>query len=168
MRRAEPTRGGPDPGAVRGYRSLALAALTLVLVGLCVYLVVPYLPALSWGIALAVIAWPLQTWASRYVPRHGLAALLTTAVVVAAIVVPGLFVAYHLAREAESTTNRMREESAEASVRDKLAGTPGLGGFAGWLDRMGVNIDREVHKAVEANTRDLNALVQGSLMGFVQ
>src|SRR5262245_12446521 len=133
---AEPAPVEGSPETVRSYRSLALAVLTLVLIALCVWLTVPYLPALSWGVALAVIAWPLQTWVSRHVPRRGLATGLTTAVVTVLIVVPGLFVAYQLAREAESTADRMREEAAEASVRDKLAGTPGLGPAVGWLDRV--------------------------------
>src|SRR5262245_43783403 len=160
--------GESTPETVDGYRSLALAVLTLVLIGLCVFLVLPYLPALSWGVALVVIAWPLQTWALRHVPRRGLAAAVTTTIVIVLIVAPGLFVAYHLAREAGSTADRMSEEAAEATVRDKLAGTPGFGPVVGWLDRVGVNIDQEIHKAIENNTRDLTALVQGSLVGLLQ
>jgi predicted PurR-regulated permease PerM len=169
---AESARGAraPDPEAgpeaVRGYRSLALAILTLVLVVLCVYLAVPYLPALAWGVALAVIAWPLQTWVLRRVPRRGFATAVTTAVVVVLIVVPGLFVAYHLAREAGDAADRSRAEGG--TVRDKLADTPGVGGAVAWLERVGVNVDHEVHKAVQTYTRDLSAIAEGSLMGLVQ
>jgi predicted PurR-regulated permease PerM len=147
---------------------VALAILTAILIGLCVVLVFPFLPALAWGVALAVIAWPLQTRMLRNWSSPGGAAAVTAIVVVVLIVVPGLFVAYHLSREAADTADRMREEQAGATVRDKLAGTPGTSGAVNWLERIGVNIDREVHGVVEANTRDLLALVQGSLMGIVQ
>jgi predicted PurR-regulated permease PerM len=119
-------------------------------------------------VALAVIAWPLQNWMSQHISRRGLATGLTTAVVVLLIVVPGLFVAAHLTLEAGATAERLRDQQSETTVRDKLAGTPGVGGTVNWLERVGVNVDREVHRVVEANTRDLSALVQGSLMGIVQ
>jgi len=152
----------------RNFRPVALAILTVVLVALCMVLVFPFLPALAWGVALAVIAWPLQSWMSLRVSRRGLATGLTTAVVVVLIVLPGLFVAYCLTREAANTADRFREEQGGSTMRDKLAGTPGLGEPVNWLERVGVNVDREAHRAVEANTRDLSALVQGSLMGLVQ
>jgi predicted PurR-regulated permease PerM len=158
----------PSPAeTARSYRPLVLAALTAVLIGLCVILLLPFLPALAWGVALAVIAWPLQTRIASRVSHRWLATGITTAVVVVLIVVPGLFVAYHLAREANSATDRAREEQAAASVRDRLAGTP-VGGVVGWFDRVGVNLDHEVHRAVEANTRDLASIIQGSMMGLVQ
>lgn len=88
--RSSPAERVPGMGFVESYGSIALAILTLFLIGLCAYLVLPYLPALSWGLALAVIAWPLHARASRYVTRRGLASLFTTAVVLVTIVIPGL------------------------------------------------------------------------------
>jgi predicted PurR-regulated permease PerM len=152
----------------RNYRSTALALLTLALIALCVVLLFPFLPALAWGVALAVIAWPLQTWMAARVSNSHLAAGLTTLLVVLIIVVPGLFVAYHLTLEAAGTAERMSGENSQTVVRDTLAGTPGAAGVVAWLERVGVNVDREVGRIVEANTRDLSAIVQGSIMGIVQ
>jgi predicted PurR-regulated permease PerM len=169
MKPDTPLTAGPTTAeTARSYRPLALAAVTAVLIGLCVILLLPFLPALAWGVALAVIAWPFQTWMVRQIEHRHLATALTTAIVVIVIVVPGLFVGYQLAREAGAAAERAHEEQAAGSVRDKLAGTPGLGGIVGWLDGVGVNVDHEVHKAVETYTRDLTALVQGSMMGLVQ
>jgi predicted PurR-regulated permease PerM len=152
----------------RGYRSTALALLTLALIALCVILLLPFLPALAWGVALAVIAWPLQTWMSRRVPNALATAALTTLVIILLIVLPGLFVAYHLTLEAAGTAERMSGAQSDTVVRDTLAGTPVAAGMVAWLERVGVNVDREVRRIVEANTRDISAIVQGSLMGIVQ
>ena len=54
-------REGPLATGER-FRPLALAGLTVVLLILCVLLAVPLLPAITWGAALAVIAWPLHEW----------------------------------------------------------------------------------------------------------
>jgi predicted PurR-regulated permease PerM len=158
-----------NPAATaRGYRPAALALLTLALLALCVLLLLPFLPALAWGVALAVVAWPLHTRLSSHVSHAWLAAGLTTLIVLVLIVAPGLFVAYQLAREASSTADWMRSEQAGSSVRNTLAGAPGMAGAVAWLERVGVNVDREVHRLIERNTRDLTALVQGSLMAVVQ
>src|SRR5207249_2978025 len=104
------------------FRPFALAALTVVLIGLCVVLAVPLLPAITWGVALAVIAWPLHAWVLRRVIQHRTwAAAVTTALVLAIIVIPGVFVARQMAREAASAADRMRAESAASTLRDRLA-----------------------------------------------
>ena len=58
------------------FRTVALAALTALLLVLCAVLVWPFLPAVAWGVALAVIAWPLQSWMSRRSSGRTLSAAL--------------------------------------------------------------------------------------------
>jgi hypothetical protein len=58
-------------------RLFALVILTLVLIGLCVALAVPFLPAITWAVALAILAWPIHRWIAHRVARRGLAAALT-------------------------------------------------------------------------------------------
>src|SRR3954451_8632262 len=85
-------------------RLFALAALTVVLIGLCILLAVPFLPAITWGVALAILAWPMHRRIGRHVAQPGLAAGISTAVMVALILGTGLFVTYQVAREAISIT----------------------------------------------------------------
>jgi predicted PurR-regulated permease PerM len=157
----------PAPTA-HSLRPVAFAILTAILLVLCALLAWPFLPALAWGVALAVIAWPLQTWMSNRAASRSLTAALTTAVVVVVIVVPGLAVAYHLANEATSATEQMRGQAVQTTIRGKMAETPALSGVVGWMDRVGVDIDGEVRALVAGYTQNASALVRGSLMGIVQ
>src|SRR5690349_16591490 len=50
----------PEPAGRFG--SWALLAMTAALVGLCVLVAVPFLPAITWGVALAIMAFPLHRW----------------------------------------------------------------------------------------------------------
>jgi predicted PurR-regulated permease PerM len=151
------------------FRPFALAALTVVLLALCALLIYPFLPAVTWGVALAVIAWPLHAWALRRITEHRTAAAaLTVVVVLVALVVPSVFVAQQLAREAASATDRMREEQAKNTVRGQLAHTPGMGWLVAWADRTGIDIDAEASKVTRAYFGDAAALAQGSLMAVFQ
>src|SRR4051794_7018326 len=76
------------PTAAERFRPLARLVLTGCLIGLCLLLAYPFLPAITWAIALAIIAWPLHAWLSRHFVRPWLSAGLTTLVVVAVILVP--------------------------------------------------------------------------------
>jgi predicted PurR-regulated permease PerM len=150
-------------------RPFALAALTVVLLALCALLTYPFLPAVTWGVALAVIAWPLHAWVLRHVTENRTtAAVLSVLVVGLVIVVPGIFVAQQLAREAVSTADQMREEQAKSTVRERMASTPGLSGVVAWADRTGIDLDAEVNKAARAYFGDATALAQGSVWALFQ
>ncbi len=151
------------------FRPFALAGLTVVLVGLCVWLTVPFLPAVTWGVAFAVIAWPLHDWITRRITGNdGWAAIISSLGVVALIVVPGVFVTYSLMQEAESVADRAQAVQAESSVHDRMAQTPGLAKVVGWADRVQVDIDGEVRKAVRSVVADGAGLAQGSIMATFQ
>src|SRR5687768_10335473 len=82
------------------FRFFVLAAVTTFLIGMCVLLAVPFLPAITWGVALAIIAWPMHWWISWQIKRPVLASAISCAAVVLVILVPGIFVSYRLAKEA--------------------------------------------------------------------
>jgi predicted PurR-regulated permease PerM len=149
-------------------RPVALAIVTVALIVLCVRLSIPFLPALTWAIALGIIAWPLHLWISRRVQHPTLAAVLSTVAVCVLILVPGLFVTYELAREATSAAERMKEQSAEGVLRQAMENTPGLRGIAAWADRVNVDIDKAVRDLVASYTRDASYLIQGTVDGILQ
>lgn len=150
-------------------RPLALAALTLALLVLCGLLTYPFLPAVAWGVALAIIAWPLHAWVLRHVfENRTAAAALTATFVVVVIAVPIALVAHQMAREAASATDQLREDAAKSTMRDRLAGTPELAGVVAWADRTGVDIDSEVRKGALSYFGNITALAQGSVMALLQ
>src|SRR5439155_3852665 len=65
----------------RTFRPVVLAAITVALIALCAYLGWPFLSAVTWALALAVIAWPMHERIARHVRWPGLAAGLTSVLV---------------------------------------------------------------------------------------
>ncbi|WP_439627880.1 AI-2E family transporter [Gemmata sp.] len=151
------------------FRPVALAALTVILVGLCVWLTTPFLPAVTWGLALAILAWPLHSWVLRKVTASpNAAAAVSSLVVVLVIAVPGVFVSYQLMREAESAADRMKEQQVAGTVREVMNQRPETAAVVAWTDRVGVDLDTEARNALGALTREGAGLVQGSVMGIFQ
>jgi predicted PurR-regulated permease PerM len=159
-------REGPLATGER-FRPLALAALTLGLIALCVLLAVPFLSAITWGVALAVIAWPLHAWVLRRLVGSGTwAAALTTLVVILAVLVPGAFVVRQVGLEAASAARGVAGGSNP--VRQRLASVPGMGELVAWADRNGVNLDAEVRKGIQSFLGSPAALARGSLTAALQ
>jgi predicted PurR-regulated permease PerM len=147
---------------------VALALITAVLIGLCAVLVWPFLSAVVWALALAIIAWPLHDWVSRRVSVRWLAAGLSTVAVLVLVLGPLLFVSYELAQEATSAADRMKAANAEDVVKDTMDKTPGLRPVSRWADRMNVDIDRQARAFVASYTQDPTSLLTGSVWAIVQ
>lgn len=154
---------GPD-----GFRPLALAGLTILLLGLCVWLALPFLPALAWGSAFAIIAWPLHVWLRRKTGHPRAAALVTTVAVLLMIVVPGLLITYEIIRETNSSAEQMRNEAAGATVRARLATIPSLQGAVAWIDSANIDLDAEIRRLIMSYVREPSSLLQGSLAALIQ
>lgn len=118
--------------------------------------------------ALAIIAWPLHRRVRRYITTPKLAAGISTAVVMLVIVGAGLFVAYHLAREATSVSDGLATSELPTAIRGKLAAVPVLQSALTWMDRVGVDLEMEIRKVVGGYTQDASKLAQGSLAAIIQ
>jgi predicted PurR-regulated permease PerM len=152
----------------RPLRPIALAAITIVCIALCAWLLWPLLPALTWALALAIIAWPLHERVARFIRWPTVAATTSTAAVFLLVFVPFLFVVYELAREATSAAEHMKERSAESILKETMDKTPGLDRLAAEAERANVDLDQAAHQVVASYTRDANGIVQGSITGIIQ
>jgi len=166
---AEPVEppAAPPPSNER-LRLLTLVALTAGLIALCLVLAIPFLPAITWGVALAILAWPMHRWIIRHIESATLSAIVSTLVVVIVILGPGLLVSYQLAQEAAAAAARAQAESTEGGLREKLAGIPGMGRVIEWADRLGVDLETEAYGLLGSYMRSAAGLAQGSAEAVVQ
>ena len=144
------------------FRPIALAGLTVILIGLCVLLAFPFLSALAWAVALTIIGWPLHNWVRRQIAKPSRAALATTLIMLVAIMVPGLFLGYQLASEATSATEHMKGQSIESTLRGRMAQVPALQGTMAWMERANIDLDGEIRKLIGAYVSSSSGLLQGS------
>jgi predicted PurR-regulated permease PerM len=77
-------------------RTVVLLSATAAGVYLCYRLAQPFLPPLTWAVALAVLFTPLQRWLEMKLRRPGLAAALSVMVIGLIVILPATFVARQL------------------------------------------------------------------------
>ncbi len=111
-------------------RPLALRLLTLAAVVGCALLLYPVLAGVTWGIAFAVVAWPLHRWVAGRTYYESGAAGLSTAVVMLGMLVPIVLVSAQLVAEARVMKKEADKQVATGQWRDSLAGIPYVGPWA--------------------------------------
>lgn len=149
----------PAPADPTRPRVAALALLTLAGIAVCALVAYPFLPALAWALALAIMAFPLHRRLEKVIPSATVAAALTTAVVVALLLVPVMLVAGQLAREAAGATDRAKA-AVQSGKLDEVAERVPSGPWA--LNWARENVD------VEAEARSLTSRVVGDAALFAQ
>jgi predicted PurR-regulated permease PerM len=74
---------------------------------LCALILEPFLPAIVWSFALAVLFTPLYTWMRKLLPGKGLAAAASVAIVAGVVVVPAIIVLGILLNEVAGSAPRL-------------------------------------------------------------
>lgn len=115
-------------------RTLALVAISGVIVYLLYLLFAPFSPALTWATALAVSAYPLHSWLQRRVTQKNAAAGLAVFLVAVVVVLPAVFVTHRLIIEANQFRHRVQEEIASGRLREAIEQQPQLAAWMPWIE----------------------------------
>jgi predicted PurR-regulated permease PerM len=159
--------GDAGPTTRRPIRLGALVGLTLVGIALCVYVAYPFLPALAWALALAVMAFPLHVRISRTIRNPNWAAGLSTACVVLLILIPVMLVAGQLAQEAAAAGTRAEQMAREGRIEHAIDKVPSLRSAVDWA-RQNYDVAAEVRNLTTQWMGNAPALAQGSLWVLIQ
>jgi predicted PurR-regulated permease PerM len=112
---------------------LVLAAVTVLLVWLCYRMAQPFLPAIAWAVALAVVAHPLHGWLEARLARPGLAAGVGVALAAVAIIGPMAWLGQQVGKEVGRTMQQMESGEAQKGWDEIVRKVPQLGPAQQWL-----------------------------------
>jgi predicted PurR-regulated permease PerM len=131
-----------------------LMILTALGIAICAWLAYPFLPAITWAIALAVLALPFHRRIERMISNRNFAAGLSTSIVVLLIAIPTALMIGQLLSETKQAADKVQEQTQNGLWREQALRIPYLGKHLSQL-----NFD-----AIEQQVRDvLNSLVGRSL-----
>ncbi len=124
---------------------MVLAAITVFFFYLSYRLVLPFLPALTWAVAIAVVAYPLHEWMQRRLKRKSLGAAIAVLVVTVVILGPAVFVVHQVSNDAAENIAKAKEMLAGDKWRELMESNAVLAPVAEWLNRE--NVGEQVERA---------------------
>src|SRR5688572_29262643 len=124
-----PTPDAPAQAAwstPRSARALVLLAITGIGLYLCFRLALPFLPALAWALALAVLFTPLQGWLEKHVRRPSLATSACLFVIAVIVVAPAVLIGQQLVEQVAIGAEVIDSEMARGDWRERIRAHPRL------------------------------------------
>lgn len=150
--------GAPAKAPAPWVRLAALAVLTGGVLVLCGLLLAPFVPGLTWGVALAALALPMHRAVGFWVRNRTAAAAVSTTLVVLLLLVPTVLVMVQLTNEVRAAGEKVQEQAGGGRWRETVGRIP----YAGeWLLRA------EPHVDFEAEARKLLGQIGNLTLGLV-
>lgn len=127
---------GTDDWASRSHvHALVLMAVTVAGLYLCYRMAAPFLPALTWALALAVLLAPLQRRLEARIRSPSLAAIVLVLLAAVMVVLPATLVADRMIGELAHGAKTLATMVESGQWRRSLASYPLLAPVADWMDR---------------------------------
>ncbi len=132
---AQAEREAPDQ-LLTARRSRAFVILVAIAAGIvvCYLLAVPFLPALTWALVLAIMFHPLHRRIAKNLRYPEIAAAATVAIAAFVVAVPLTFIAERLVNEAARGAQIVAEALRSGSWRDAIANYPRIGLILLWIE----------------------------------
>ncbi|MDG4893564.1 AI-2E family transporter [Mesorhizobium sp. WSM4976] len=128
-----------NAGAPRVRRSRAstfvLAAAAIIGIVVCVLLARPFLGAITWASALAILFGPFQGWIETKAKHPNLAAMVSVLTIVLLVFVPAALVVERLVEEAASGAASVRTRLADGELQRLLNAHPSIAPIGRWIDQ---------------------------------
>jgi predicted PurR-regulated permease PerM len=159
--------GTSDSATPRRPFRVSLALFTGIGIILTLWLALPLLPALAWATALTVISLPLHLRIARTIPSANWAAGISTIAVVGIVVLPMVFVATQVGREATETSRRVQALAAEGRIDAAVDRVPRGTEALAWV-RQNVDFQVESRRLLDSVLGAPTELVRGSVWFLVQ
>lgn len=116
-------------------QTLVLMAATAFGLYICYLLAEPFLPAMAWALALAVLFVPIQRWLEARLRRPSLAAAISVLGIGLIVLVPATFVAQRLVMQASEGAGIIETKVKSGEWRRTLEAHPRLASLAERIER---------------------------------
>ncbi|MEI7728778.1 MAG: AI-2E family transporter [Verrucomicrobiota bacterium] len=147
-------------------QTLVLMVVTAGGIYLCYRLALPFLSALAWALALAVLFSPLQRWLELKLKRPNLAAAVSVLVVGLIVVIPATFVGQRLVQEAAKGAELIKAKAESGEWRIPLKAQPRLASLADRIERQ-IDLPGTVKTVAAWLTGAAGAIVKGSVVQVI-
>lgn len=128
-----PAKPNRDAGGRVG--ALVLAGATIVGIVVCVLLAKPFLGALTWALALAILFAPLHARIEATLKYPNLGALVSVLIIALVVALPAAFVAERLIQEAATSAALVQARVASGALQRFLEVHPSIAPIGSWVQQ---------------------------------
>jgi predicted PurR-regulated permease PerM len=154
-----------DWGSRNHLRTLVLLAATLSGIVLCYLLALPFLSALVWALALAVVFAPFHRWVEAKVRRPNLAAFVSVLAIGVVVFGLSIFVTQRLVQEASKGADLLTAKIQSGEWKLAFEANPRLAPLVGWMERL--NLPETLTALAGWVSTTVGALVKGSAVAVL-
>lgn len=144
-------------------QTLVLLAATILGIYLCYRLALPFLSALAWALALAVLVTPFQRWLESKVKHPNLAAAVSVLMVGFIVVIPATFVGQRLLHEVAKGAELVTAKVDSGEWRRALEAQPRLAPIADRIERQ-VDLPGTIKTLATWLTTTAGSVLKGSVV----
>jgi predicted PurR-regulated permease PerM len=141
---------------------VVLTVLTVGVFYLCYLLALPFVPALAWALAVAVVAHPLHEWIRRRLRRKSLAAALSVLLVAITLLAPATFVIQQVTNDAASSVENLKKALAGDGWREIAQRNELVANVVEWIKRE-VNVQQQIEQAAANLLKLVKDVLSGSI-----
>jgi predicted PurR-regulated permease PerM len=145
---------------------LVLMSATALGLYLCYRMALPFVPALTWALALAVLFMPVHRWLKSTVKNSNLAGSVSVLVIALIVIVPATFMGQRLVSEAAAGADVMRARVDSGEWQRLLDGHPRVAPFAQQLGQQ-IDLPGIIGTIATWLTSVAGAFIKGSVMQAV-
>ncbi|MFD0985590.1 AI-2E family transporter [Methyloligella solikamskensis] len=146
-------------------KAYVLLALTVGAVILCALLALPFLPSLTWALALAILFTPANRWLEHKIGSRDIAAGISVALIGVIVVAPATYLFGRITSQAASGAQMLSETVATGAWRTSLQKSEYFAPILDWLEQVNFS---GVFDAFASWLTDASAsFVTGSVMGVI-
>jgi predicted PurR-regulated permease PerM len=156
-----------QPVTRENLRLAGLVIATVLTAYLCYKIFLPFMAALTWAVALAIVARPLHCWLERRIRNRSMCALLTVIVVTIALVLPVIFVTEQIVSQASDLVKRLQSPEERARLVSPLMRHPKFVPIVQWLQDH-IDVGEQTQTVVGTAGAAVPAAFIGSLVGVAQ
>lgn len=139
MKEAEPQQLAvpvtSDWGARSHVQTLVLMAVTALGIYVCYLLAAPFLQALAWALALAILFTPLQRWLESRLKHANLAAVVSVLGIGLMVVIPAILVGQQLVLQTAKGTELIEAKLSSGEWHRALEAQPRLAPLIDWMEK---------------------------------
>ena len=155
-----------DWGSRKHVHTLLLMTVTVVGIYLSYRLAAPFLDALTWSLALAILVAPLHRWLESKVKSPNLAATICVLLVVVIVIVPAMFVADRIISEAVSGADTVKSMIESGEWRRIFEAHPRIAPAGDWIARE-IDLKGMANNVTSWLTNLGASFVQGSILQLI-